>query len=52
MQTGLWTWARKAGDKGGCIVAQGPPKRLLDHPDGSYTATALAGLMAARARVS
>ena len=42
----------EGGDKGGCIVAQGPPKRLLDHPDGSYTATALAGLMAARARVS
>ena len=39
----------EGGDKGGRIVAQGPPRRLLEHPDGSHTATALAGLMAARA---
>ena len=41
----------EGGDRGGRIVAQGPPKRLLEKQAGSHTVMALAEMMAGRSEM-
>ena len=39
----------EGGDRGGCIVAEGPPRRLMEHQAPSHTVRALSEMMTGRA---